>query len=346
MRPSFRTFFRSFYRILTLLAFAFSATVIVFMAFGYRYDPLDQKIEQTGIIVVNGSNANLRVLLNSQEIAKSLPTRILGVKEGFHSLEILKPGFLPFRLDVHVVNGSVHRVPFVLLVPENPSKLFTRFVDLGGVFSMSAGKLALVGASKESLVFRQDDMYWHVDPITKKKIRIDVPKNMTNLVIEPANKRLYGFTGNLLRAFALRNGRIQLDHEEIFPYTRDGLSFLQFTPNYGQFLFLLENEIVSIIRAEHDKVDFITRFAQKLQQLTWFYDTSHFVIVVSDQLRFCDESFTNCFVLSDLSRSDSFALDDEMIYIYRSSEKMVSTFKLFSAESTFLSYIFSEQVSL
>lgn len=346
MRFTFRTFFRSLYRILTVLAFVFSATVIVFMAFGYRYDPLDQKIEQTGIIVVNGSNANLKVLLDSSEIAKSLPTRILGVKEGFHSLEILKPGFLPFRLDVNVVNGSVYRVPFVLLVPENPSKLFTRFADLGSVFSMSSGKITLVGASKESLIFQQGDIYWHVDPTLKKKARINIPKNMTDLVIEPAKKRLYGFTGNLLRVFSLKNGGIQLDHEEVFPYTRDGLSFLQFTPNYGQFLFLLENEIVSIIRAENDKVDFITRFAQKLDKLAWFYDTSHFVIFVSGQLQFCDESFTNCFALSDLSRDDSFALDDEMIYIYRAKEKAVFTFKLFSAESTFLSYIFSEQVSL
>lgn len=346
MRPSFRTFFRSLYRILTVLAFVFSATVIVFMAFGYRYDPLDQKIEQTGIIIVNGSNADVRVLLDSQEIAKSLPTRILGVKEGFHSLEILKPGFLPFHLDVHVVNGSVRRVPFVLLVPENPSKLFTRFTDLSGVFPVNAGKVTLAGASNESLVFRQGETYWHVDPTTKKKIRIDIPKNMTDLVIEPAAKRLYGFTGNLLRAFTLRNGKIQLEHEEIFPYTRDGLSFLQFTPNYGQFLFLLENEIVSIIRAENDKVDFITRFAQKLQKLTWFYDTSHFVISVSGQLQFCDDSFTNCFALTDLAQNDSFALDNEMIYVYRAREKAVFTFKLFSAESTFLSYIFSEQVSL
>ncbi|MCX6733932.1 MAG: PEGA domain-containing protein [Candidatus Peregrinibacteria bacterium] len=346
MRLPIRTILISVYRILTVLAFVFSATIIVFMAFGYTYNPLDKKIEQTGIIVVNGSNTNLHVILDGQEIAKALPARILSVKEGYHSLEISKAGFLPFRLDVNVVNGSVRRVPFVLLVPNDPSKQFTPFADMAGVFQASAGKVSLVGASKESLVFKQGDLYWHVDPLTKKKTRIDVPKNMTELVFEPGLSRLYGFAGTVLRAFTLRNGKIQLDHEEEFPYTRTGLSFLQFTPNYQQFLFMLNSEIVSITRSENDKVDFITRFAQTVQKLAWFYDTNHFIVALPKQIQFCDESFTNCYAIHALVEGDSFALDAEGIYLFQQKEKVVQYFKLFSGESTFLSYIFSEQVSL
>lgn len=346
MRISLRTILVSLYRIVTVLAFVFSATVIVFMAFGYTYNPLDKKIEQTGIIIVNGSNTDLQVILDGQEIAKALPTRILSVKEGFHSLQIAKAGFLPFRLDVNVVNGSVSRVPFVLLVPEKPSDRFTPFADMAGVFQSTAGKVSLVGASKENLVFKQGDLFWNVNPLTKKKTRIDVPKNMTDVVVEPDTQRLYGFAGNLLRAFSLHNGKIQLDHEEEFPYTRDGLFFLQFTPNYQQFLFMLNSEIVSITRSENDKVDFITRFAQTIRKLSWFYDTNHFVVALAKQVQFCDESFMNCYELHALAENDSFALDTEGIYLYQSKEKKVIYFKLFSGESTFLSYIFSEQVSL
>ncbi len=346
MRFPLRTFLASLYRIVTVLAFVFSATVIVFMAFGYTYNPLDQKIEQTGIIIVNGSNRDLNILLDGQEIAKALPARILGVTEGFHSLEVRKPGFLPFQLEVNVINGSVRRVPFILLVPENPSSLFTRFADLGTVFQSSLKDISLVGASKNSLIFKQGDMYWHVDPISKKKIRINVPKNLTDIVADPDAKRLYGFSGSLLRTFSLQNEKIKLDHEEEFPYTRDGLSFLQFTPSYQQFLFMLNSEIVSITRGTNDKVNFVTRFAQSIQKLVWFYDVNHFVVGVANHIQFCDESFINCYILHDLQKDDSFALDSEGIYLYQSKEKMVSYFKLFSGESTFLSYIFSEQVSL
>lgn len=346
MRFPLRTLIVSFYRILTVLAFVFSATVIVFMAFGYTYNPLDQKIEQTGIIIVNGSSRDAHILLDGQEIAKTLPARILGVAEGYHSLEIHKTGFLPFQLSVNVVNGSVRRVPFVLLVPENPSHLFTRFADLGTVFQSSLKDISLVGASKNSLIFRRGDMYWHVDPISKKKIRINVPKNLTDIVVDPDMKRLYGFSGSLLRAFSLQNERIRLDHEEEFPYTREGLSFLQFTPNYQQFLFMLNSEIVSITRGTIDKVNLVTRFAQSIQKLVWFYDVSHFVVSVGNHIQFCDESFINCYILHDLQKDDSFALDSGGIYLYQSKEKIVTYFKLFSGESTFLSYIFSEQVSL
>ena len=333
----------SLYRILTVLAFVFSATVIVFMAFGFKYDVQQNKIEQTGIIIVNGSNKDLKVLLDGSEIAEVLPARILGVKEGYHSLEVQKEGFLPWKVDVNVINGEVFRVPFVLLAQVDPSAQFKPFMDVAGLFSTP---VTLVGASKDSLIFKDATQYWFVDPTIKKKTRIDLPRNMEDVVVVPSENRAYGFVGTMLRAFSLNGSKVKLDHEEEFSYTREGLSFLQFTSNYQEFLFLFKGEIVSILRSSNDKVNFITRFVKPITSLGWFYDTHHFIVHVADKIQFCDETFTNCYVLHQLKSADSFAVDANGIYLYQAKEKKVIFLKLFNAENTFLSYMFSQQVSL
>ncbi len=340
-----RSLIRLGVRCLVFVLFLGAVTFFVLVAYGYRYDRQDNRLEPTGIIAVDGNYREVQVQIDGKVIARNLPVAISGVREGFHRLAVVREGFLPWSKDVQVTNGIVTSVPFVILLPASITTAEKPILSTATLFS---SPVELVGASDEGLLFKTaTDVYSYVDLLTKKKTALLLPKNTENPIFDLVSKRAYGFHGSLLRTLKLDVGskKITVSSEDAFAYSRDGLQFLQFSSDFKEFLFYRGGEIASILVDVPQSERLFTRLGETVKRLSWYYDTRHFVLQVANKLEFCDDSFSNCYVLRDLADTDSYAVTKQGIVLYESKQHQVTVIPLFNG-GAFLSYIFSEQVSL
>lgn len=340
-----RFLFRLFIRLVILAIFAIAVTVLVLLAYGYRWDRAENKLESTGIITIDGTYRGIQILLDGQTIARNLPVSISGVREGHHRLEIVKDGYLAWSQNLQVTSGLVTPVPFVILLPKNVATAVKPVLSMTKLFKNTP---ELVAASNEGLLFKDGSSYAHVDILTRKKTQLLFPKNIDGAVFDVASQKGYGFSDGFLKylSFDLKTKSISVQKQEPFPYSTEGLSFIQFSKNFNEFLFLKGGEIASIRTDMSQPSRLFTRFAETVRRLSWYYDTKHFVLQVAQKLEFCDESFANCYVLRNLADHDSFAVNSEGVMIYDSKAQKILFLPLFNGESAFLSYIFSEKVSL
>lgn len=341
-----RSISRLIVRCAVFVLFLGATTFLVLAAYGYRYDSQENKLEPTGIIAIDGAYRGVNVSLDGTIIARNLPVSISGVREGYHRLEILKDGFMPWSREVQVTNGMVSSIPFVVLLSEKSIQDPKVVLSTKGLFK---SPIALLGASSEALLVKDAHTYFYVDLLTKKKTPLLMPKDLENPVFSLGEKVGYGFYKGLLRKFTIdpSQKKFSISDEQAFPYSRDGLSFLQFSSDFKELLFLRGGDIVSVVPGvPADSEKLFTRFAETVKYLRWYYDTKHFVIQVAQKLEFCDDTFTNCYILRELVDADSFAVAKDGVYLYDSKQEKVIFMPIFSGESAFLSYIFSEQVSL
>ena len=344
MRAQF--FFRVFVRSLAVVLFCFTVTIAILAAYGYRFDFSGQRLQPTGIIRIPGTYPEVSVLLDGTMLAKSLPTDISGVSEGFHRLEIVKKGFLPWRQDISVSRGMISSAPSVILIPDDLQAQFQDTISLKSFFSQP---IRLVSANKEYLVVStQSGSYWLIDITKKKKHFLSTPKNLDDLSLFLEEGMGYAFRASILTTLSLDIAarRISLSGEQPFPYDRKDLRFLQFSSDFQEFLYVKNSEILSMRLNVPESQKLFTRFAEPIYGISWIFDHEHFVVHVGETLQFCDAGFHNCYLLSTIKPEDSFSISREGVFIFEHLSQKVRFLPLLSGEHTFLSYIFSEQVSL
>lgn len=334
-----------FRRCLVFVLFLAAVSFFVLVAYGYRYDRQENRLEATGIISVDGSYREVQVQIDGKTIARNLPVNISGVREGYHRLAVLREGFLPWSKDIQVTNGMVTSVPYVILLPTSITTAGKPVISTKGLFTTP---VELVSASEEGLLFKTSpELYSYVDLLTKKKTILRLPKDTENPVFDLSAKRAYGFHGSMLRTLSIdiRAKKIVIENEEPFAYSREGLQFLRFSPDFKELLFYRGGEIASILVDVPQSERLFTRLGETVKRLAWYHDTRHFVLQVANKLEFCDDSFSNCYVLRDLADTDSYAVTKQGITLYDSMHDQITVVPLFN-DVAFLSYIFSEQVSL
>lgn len=342
---SFRYLFYLGRRFLVLTLFLGVVTFFILVAYGYRYDRQEHKLQPTGLVIIDGSYSDLSVSLDGVVVGHALPLSIPGVNEGYHHLALARDGYLPWNRDIQVTQGMVTSVPFIILLSD---KITTPTPSLFSTKSLFSFPAQLVATSSDGFLFQHDDSYVFVERATRKKTTLVVPKNLQNLVFNLSAKQGYGFTDSFLRKFHidLTAKKIIIDSQELFSYSREGLSFVQFSPDFKEFLFLKGGEITSILLNSSRSNRLFTRLAATVNHLWWYRDTKHFVLQVGQKLEFCDDTFSNCYVLRELAKHDSFSITRDAVYIYDSAKQEIFSIPLFIDEHAFLSYIFSQQASL
>ncbi len=341
----FDSFLRIFARCFVVALFFGVVSVVVLTAYGYRYDRQENRLEPTGIIRVNGAYRELQIVLDGTLLAQNLPASISGVKEGFHRLEISKMGYASWRRDVRVQSGMITNVPTLILVPDDVQTASKRVISVKDFFKTP---VQLVSASPEALIFFDGTRYSYVDIPKAKKYPLSFPKELEGVVLDVTDRAGYAFKKNALVGLSinLETRKISITREDPFSYSREGLQFIRFAPGFQEFLYEKGGEIASIVLNLSQSKKFFTRFAEPVKNLSWYRDTNHFVVQVGDRLQFCDETFGNCFLIRAMMDQDSFSVTQDGIYSYIASTGEVLFLPLSSGENTFLSYIFSEQVSL
>jgi hypothetical protein len=86
----------------SVVLFCALATVALSISLGYRLDFANGRLEQTGLIEIQGPLAGIpvRVTLNNKEVAQQLPVKLLDVVPGTYTVELTRPGYLPWRTSI------------------------------------------------------------------------------------------------------------------------------------------------------------------------------------------------------------------------------------------------------
>lgn len=339
-------FFRVLVRSLAVALFCFTVTIAILTAYGYRYDLSGQKLQPTGIIRISGTYPKLSILLDGTLLAKSLPADISGVSQGFHRLEVIKEGYLPWIADISVSDGMISNVPSIILVPSNLQERVQDIISLKTLFSQP---IRLISASKEYLIVStKSGSFWLVDIAKKKRHFLSLPKNLEAITLFLEEARGYGFQGSTLKTLSIDipARRISLSGEQPFSYDRDDLQFLEFSSDFQEFLYVRNGEILSMYPKNPQSRRLFTRFVEPIYGVSWMSDREHFIVHVGEKLQFCDASFRNCYLLASMKPEDDFSVSRDGVYIFEHAGKNLRFLPLISGEHTFLSYIFSEQVSL
>jgi hypothetical protein len=111
-----------FWKILSAGLFLAVSGMVLFFAYGYRYDFEEKVIQKTSIIDVKNKINNVSFYYNDTLLSEVIPYQVKNVLPGEHHIKIRKTGFKGWERTVPVVEDIVTIIEDVLLVPENLDK--------------------------------------------------------------------------------------------------------------------------------------------------------------------------------------------------------------------------------
>lgn len=320
----------------------------VLYGYGYRYDSRANRLETTSVLVVDGDISDVTVRLDDEVVADSLPAKLVGLREGFRTLTIEKQGFLPWTRTVRLDQGLILAIPEVLLIPRDRPVVSVALK--GGVGSGVPAGAALVGASEDVFIFRRGARYSIYLRDEHRSYQLPVPVNLHDVVFDARHYSGYGLrrsavppseiaskpADSLVSFRFLPHGTVEIVGDEPFPYLRTGLTNMHVDDRTHTLLFERRGEIVTL--APHngqDETTVLTRFSDPVTALMWFHDLFHFAVQIRDDLRFCDDAFTNCYSLARLASDDSFTVDETGVWVYRPTQRLAEHIPLIPRASIF-----------
>ena len=98
-----------------------SSLILVFSAYGFDVDRETGEVIQNGLVYVDSAPDNAQIFLNGQLHNDQTNTR-LSLPEGDYKLEVKKDGYRTWTKDFKLNGGSVERITYPLLVPNEISR--------------------------------------------------------------------------------------------------------------------------------------------------------------------------------------------------------------------------------
>jgi hypothetical protein len=102
---------------LVAIAVALGALILLFQSYGYDIDRKSGKIIQNGLVFVSSTPDNAQIYLNG-ELNKATTDTKLTIPAGQYIVELKKDGYRDWRRSISLEGGSVERLTYPLLIPE------------------------------------------------------------------------------------------------------------------------------------------------------------------------------------------------------------------------------------
>lgn len=132
---------RAFMGLLFLLFFIISPLVLLYTA-GYRYDPQNNLILQTGVISIDVEPDSATVYIGDIVVQDSFPLRITNVAPGSYPVRIEATGYRTFSADLTVRSNETAFIRNLTLVADYSPIPYTTITSTNTLFSTS-GKYAI-----------------------------------------------------------------------------------------------------------------------------------------------------------------------------------------------------------
>lgn len=152
-------------RSLFVALFLLIATVCLALLFGYRYSFGQQRVEQRGVVVLHGTQRDLRLSMLGRQQKISLPFVDTNVPFGTHHVRLEKPGYLAQEFDVNVRGDDaallrIELAPMLLTGQARTQKLEEKDVFAQGMYqelmrisSRSGALMTHVGTATERAIY-------------------------------------------------------------------------------------------------------------------------------------------------------------------------------------------------
>jgi len=122
--------------ILVAIAIAIASLILLFQSYGYDVDHHTGKVIQNGLIFISAHPSSAEIYLNGT-LNKSKTDTKLTVPAGQYVIELRSNGYRPWRRSINLEGGSVERLVYPALFPQN---LVTKDVQLYGSLPGFASK--------------------------------------------------------------------------------------------------------------------------------------------------------------------------------------------------------------
>lgn len=158
---------------LIALFFVISPLIILYTT-GFRYDFLNHRVEQTGVISIDAKPLDADVYLNTVRIKKTMPIRLANRAPGTYHLTLKKTGYMPWERDITVTSQQTTYVKNVSLFKESLPESYD---------SLSPGHVETMHGSADGsflLVTVRDDNTTDLHLVNRKNHRVTMIKRMTH----------------------------------------------------------------------------------------------------------------------------------------------------------------------
>lgn len=170
----------TFFTILVIF-FLITAPIVVLHTAGYRYNFVKNKIEKTGILVVNSAPDNALIFINEEEQKDKTETRVKNLLPDTYLVRIEKEGYYPWEKFLEIRSKLTTFAENVLLFKKSvPMQIVT-------------GKISDFALSndKKTLAYSVGDTLYVLD--LKNKTATELYKNassITNIIWSPDDKKI------------------------------------------------------------------------------------------------------------------------------------------------------------
>ena len=155
-----------------LLVYLFLCPMIILYSFGYIFQPVDQEIEQTGIIYLSTTPSGARIYLEKKQSDYKTPASIIDLLPGSYDVGIHLLGYRPWKHQVAVCEGRAVVFENIILIPKDlmPEAISSE-KDLSTLIELPADNSFIIKEGNEV-----EDFY--IYDITDNKIQPLVQKNI------------------------------------------------------------------------------------------------------------------------------------------------------------------------
>jgi hypothetical protein len=272
-----RTFANAFLVLLFIVTFSYALLV----SYGYRFDPLQIKVLESGIISLNSVTPEANIYLDGQIIPNlQTPTHTPNLSLRAYHLELKKPGFHTWSKNILVKEDIVTHVGEINLVPENSTAREITYSE-ADVFAISANQIATYSSSDN--LIRLFDL--------NGQILEETESPASPLQLEYLNNRLYlqDTKGNFWDLLSDRTWQIS-NTLPIFPKAE------AISPDQTKSLSINSHEIWS--KDQKNKTEtLLFRFSKPATYVNWF-SNNQIIFEQDNQLRICDQDGQNCVLLA------------------------------------------------
>ncbi|MDD5725473.1 MAG: PEGA domain-containing protein [Candidatus Omnitrophica bacterium] len=147
---------------LSVLVFFLGLPLILFFAFGYKFDNRSLKFVKTGLIFVKTQPAGARIYFNGKLLTEKTPTSMQELLPGTYRISLEMEQHYPWKGEVEVEAGKVSRMDKIILFPVRPNlqqlnqesfNLFFVDPDKKSIYYLDQGKGVVYRSGLDSGIF-------------------------------------------------------------------------------------------------------------------------------------------------------------------------------------------------
>lgn len=286
------------FNLIFVLLFAVALFWSLFTAYGYRIDPINRQVIQSGLLNLQNTTRNADIYLDNSLEKQKTPCTLNNLSIAPHLLKLELRGYYPWSKNIAVKRDLVTDVGQVKLIPEitdDSVKAYAR----SDIFAVSHdGHVAIYNRSNSQIAI--------YDSFAKPIAQTESPRNDINNIFWQNNKLYAEQTSG--RIWELRSDSVWQSSS----LQKSIVKSLALSPDYAQELVVKKNEIW-LTNLQTEKSVLFSRFSSTVDWADW-YSATQLIYATNGEIRICDLDQANCYKITNYDAKTKPSLENDTLY--------------------------------